>query len=60
MKDPKKIHSKQIREGLFEVEGILISADSMTEAIKKWRSESETFTPRAFPTGSPEQNKETS
>ncbi len=36
MKDPKKIKSKIIRKGLYEVEGLLISADTHVEAINKW------------------------
>jgi len=32
-----RIKSRQIRVGLFEVEGVIISADTMTEAIRKWR-----------------------
>ena len=35
-KEPLKIKSRQIREKLFEVEGVIITADTMTEAIRKW------------------------
>ena len=31
-----KIHSKHIKENLFEVEGVLFTAKSMTDAIRKW------------------------
>ncbi len=37
MKEPLKIKSRQIRDKLFEVEGVIIPADTMTEAIRKWR-----------------------
>lgn len=35
--DPLRIKSRQVRKGLFEVEGVIIPADTMTEAIRKWR-----------------------
>ena len=35
--DKLTVRSRAVRKGLYEVEGVMLTAKSMTEAIRKWR-----------------------
>lgn len=35
-KDPMRVKSRHVRERRYEVEGVIIQADNMSEAVRKW------------------------